>query len=210
MVHLTPFLVSTPPSTRLLVGICGIPASGKSTFAQILVDKTNALHGATAPEPVILVSLDGWHLTRAQLDLFPSPHLAHARRGAHWTFDAPSYVAFLHALRNPSSDAISAPSFDHALKDPTPAAVVVCPHHRIVIIEGLYTLLSIDPWAEGGTLLDERWMIDVDEQGAKERLVKRHVRSGVCADLEEAEWRAEENDMPSKWFGFGFRCVGLR
>ncbi|KZP25996.1 P-loop containing nucleoside triphosphate hydrolase protein [Athelia psychrophila] len=201
--YLVEKLKSTPSSTRLLVGITGIPASGKSTFAERVVSNTNhALSAEGKPDPTILVGLDGWHLTRAQLDAFPSPQVAHARRGAHWTFDGPSYVEFIRSLRKPLSpdEVITAPSFDHALKDPEPHAVSIYAYHRIVVIEGLYTFLSIDPWLHGGEELDERWIVDVAEGEALERLVKRHVKTGVCKDLQEAEHRAEENDMPNGRF----------
>lgn len=151
----------------------------------------------------ILVGLDGWHLTRAQLDAFPDPKLAHDRRGTHWTFDGPAYVSFVKSLRRPlseftsSTSVITAPSFDHALKDPTPHAVSILPQHRIVLIEGLYTFLSIAPWAEAGMLLDERWYIQLDAEEASRRLVKRHVSTGVAKDMEEALWRSEQNDTPS-------------
>ncbi|TFK38728.1 P-loop containing nucleoside triphosphate hydrolase protein, partial [Crucibulum laeve] len=194
---------------RLLVGICGIPASGKSTFAKNLVEYTNkhlaessaAVHDEnSALAQAILVGLDGWHLTRAQLDLFPDAKLAHDRRGIHWTFDGPGYVDFVRSLRAADTPVITAPSFDHALKDPTPHAVTIYPYHRIVIIEGLYTFLSLAPWKEGGILLDERWFIQVDIDEAQQRLVKRHVVSGVARDHDEAVWRAEQNDMPNGRF----------
>ncbi|TFK71703.1 P-loop containing nucleoside triphosphate hydrolase protein [Pluteus cervinus] len=198
-------LEHTPPSARLLVGIAGIPASGKSTFAQILTDFVNAtlIAQSTTPDRAILVGLDGWHLTRAELDAMPDPKLAHDRRGIHWTFDGPSYVAFVQSLRAPvASDTatITAPSFDHAIKDPTPDAVSISPSHRIVIIEGLYTFLSIEPWNQAGLLLDERWFIEVPFERAQSRLVKRHVLSNVAKDMDEAVWRAEENDMPNGKF----------
>lgn len=149
---------------------------------------------------------------RAALDTMPDPKLAHDRRGAHWTFDGEGYVAFVRALRQPrhpslssgpspgsdESDAVYAPSFDHALKDPTPRAVAVHPHHRIVLIEGLYGFLGIEPWREAAEMLDERWWLDVSEEEAEQRLVARHVRSGVAGNLEEAIWRSRENDAPSE------------
>lgn len=137
----------------------------------------------------------------------PDPKLAHDRRGAHWTFDGPNYVEFIRSLRTEfRSDiefvgqVLSAPSFDHALKDPTPNAIVIHPYHRIVVLEGLYTFLSIEPWNAASKLLDERWWVEVDEEEAKRRLIKRHVRSGVTKDEEEALWRAEQNDLPSSCF----------
>lgn len=233
-----------PPHRRLLVGIAGLPASGKTTLAARVVHHTNArlahpppaafipvdagidgpgmvmaawgrLEGLVGAEAV-LVGLDGWHLTRAQLDAMPDPAEARARRGAHWTFDARGYAAFVRELRrdvavphatvhanwhaeheNGVSAVLRAPSFDHALKDPKPDAIAIYPRHRIVVIEGLYTFLNIEPWATAGSMLDERWLLELSEKEATERLVKRHVLTGVAADLKEAYFRAENNDMPS-------------
>jgi len=230
-------LPSTARPHRILVGIAGIPASGKSTLAHFLSERINDMlndrflaggtrrnfsavqpernpddaaptrpipeaHATPLHDQAILVGLDGWHLSRAQLDVFPEPQLAHDRRGSHWTFDGAGYVSFVRQLKDTSlitnGKVITAPSFDHALKDPTPNAVSIHPHHRIVIIEGLYVFLAIHPWSDGGLLLDERWFIQVDPKEARRRLVGRHVLTGVAKDLEEANWRADENDIPSK------------
>ncbi|TEB29254.1 P-loop containing nucleoside triphosphate hydrolase protein [Coprinellus micaceus] len=193
-----------PNGERHLVGIAGSPASGKSTLAQLLVDDVNKAlqsQGLDSDSQAILVGLDGWHLTRAQLDAFPDPKLAHDRRGSHWTFDGPGYVDFVRSLRTEGElQILSAPTFGHALKDPTPEAIAIHPYHRIVAIEGLYTFLSTEPWKAASELLDERWWIEVNEEEAQRRLIKRHVVSGVAKDEEEALWRAEQNDLPNGRF----------
>jgi pantothenate kinase len=233
---------------RLLVGICGVPASGKSTIAFRLVNHLNenfraSLGIASQPhtissEIVICVGLDGWHFTRATLDTFQDPTEAHARRGAAFTFDADEYVRFvtklrateLEHIRNANtnmdefqeststsrqevSDAngvdpgaainvptIYAPSFAHELKDPTPDAIAILPNHRIVIIEGLYTMLGIHPWNKAAELLDERWFVEVDVMEARTRIIKRHVLTGITKDEEEAARRADLNDTPNGQF----------
>jgi pantothenate kinase len=199
-------LYRIPSSSRLIVGISGIPASGKSTLAKQITEFTNVLLQQNWSEhrsqtQAILVGLDGWHLTRAQLDALPDPKLAHDRRGIHWTFDGEAYCSFVDVLRQslPSRESkiITAPSFDHAKKDPVPDAISIFPFHRIVIIEGLYTLLSVDPWRKASALLDERWFLDIDFDTATERIIQRHVITGVAKDVDEAIWRARENDMPS-------------
>ena len=120
----------------------------------------------------IVVGLDGWHLTRAQLAALPDPQLAKDRRGAHWTFDPDGYLGFVKALRVPIApsrshpdsavEPVIAPSFDHAVKDPDPTGTKIYPWHRIVVIEGLYCFLSIGAWKEAGEMLDERWLTTVD------------------------------------------------
>ena len=187
-----------PPQTRLIIGIAGIPASGKSTLAQLVVDRTNTILKTNAESiertEAIVVGLDGWHLTRAQLATLPDPQLAKDRRGAHWTFDPDSYLEFVKNLRVPLPpsrshsglvvEPIIAPSFDHAIKDPDPAGVKVDPWHRIVVIEGLYCFLSVGAWKEAGEMLDERWLVAVDFEKATERIVDRHVASGVAGSVE--------------------------
>ncbi|KAI0935765.1 hypothetical protein AcV5_004090 [Taiwanofungus camphoratus] len=227
--YLVQRLHAIPPTSRLLVGLSGVPASGKSTLARLVVDYVNSTWRTPLDSPdsedtnatcsradcieeiAVLIGLDGWHLTRAQLDALPDPKLAHDRRGAHWTFDGDAYVDFVHALRLPhappsvsgsasTSDVIYAPSFDHALKDPTPHAIPIHPYRRVIVIEGLYSFLGILPWREAAEMLDERWWLDISEEEAERRLVVRHVKTGVAKDLEEAMWRSRENDAPSEFF----------
>lgn len=199
---------------RLVIGITGTPASGKSTLAKLIVDHTNVILQADADlapaerTEAIVVGLDGWHLTRAQLAALPDPQLAKDKRGAHWTFDPDGYLEFMKKLRIPLPpsgsypnavvEPIIAPSFDHSVKDPDPMGVEIHPRHRIVVIEGLYCFLSIGAWKEAGEMLDERWLTTVDFEEATERIIARHLASGVASSVQEAEWRARENDMPSE------------
>ena len=188
-----------PPSERLVIGLCGIPASGKSSFAQVVVKRVNQISAnGSDGEIAIYIGLDGWHLSRSALAAFPDPQEAFARRGAHWTFSATGYVDFVSKLRAPITDLpIHAPSFSHALKDPVEDDLQVTSSHRIVLIEGLYVFLNVEPWSVAGHLLDERWFLEVDLEVARERLVQRHVKSGVTDNLEDAMLRARDNDMPS-------------
>ena len=43
--------------------------------------------------------------------------------------------------------------------------------------------------------MDEVWFVEVDFEVARQRLVERHVRTGVAPNREEAEKRARENDL---------------
>ena len=40
----------------------------------------------------VQLPMDGFHLYKRQLDAMADPVAAHARRGAHWTFDAAAFV----------------------------------------------------------------------------------------------------------------------
>ncbi|TFK23713.1 P-loop containing nucleoside triphosphate hydrolase protein [Coprinopsis marcescibilis] len=208
--YLVERLQSLPSPKRLIVGLSGIPGSGKSTLAQLIVGYVNDILRAMKSDGneinddgacAVVVGLDGWHLTRTQLDAFLDPGLAHARRGAHWTFDGSGYVQFVTSLRSEGqTTVVFAPSFDHAVKDPVQDSISILPTQRIVLIEGLYAFLSIEPWQAASSLLDERWWLQIDESEARKRLAKRHVVSGIVDDEEAALHRADHNDLPNGRF----------
>ncbi|KAI2620388.1 phosphoribulokinase/uridine kinase [Hypomontagnella submonticulosa] len=189
------------PDQRLLIAIAGIPGSGKTTLSQIVTNALNARHASLHPEvpgavpPAVFVPMDGYHLTRAQLSAMPDPALAHARRGAEFTFDGQAFLALVKALRAVPPAPVYAPSFDHAVKDPKPDDIAILPAHRIVVFEGNYVCLDKAPWREAAALMDERWFVEVDFATARRRLVKRHVKAGIAGDEEEAGKRADENDL---------------
>lgn len=159
-----------------------------------------AAAGSTEPCPeAIVVGMDGWHYSRAQLAKFPDPQEAKDRRGAAFTFDARAFADFVEQLKAaegasttaPADAAVLAPSFSHSLKDPVADDIRIEPRHRVVIFEGLYCNCDDGEWARGARALDERWVVDVDRSVARERLRVRHVATGVAKDEEEALWRGE-------------------
>ena len=115
----------------------------------------------TEPVAQVLYAADaGFHFTRSQLvsGVAGDPGQAHARRGAHWTFDAEAFVRCVRALREAptamgtargggSGAGVPVPTFAHGLGDPVHGDACVMPHHNIVLIEGNYLLLgaSLDP-----------------------------------------------------------------
>lgn len=205
----------TPPERRFMIGIGGIPGSGKTTLSQIVTAELNRRHAAQGGDPsspvAAFVPMDGYHLTRAQLSAMPDPATAHARRGAEFTFDGPAFLRLIQALREPlpvpaptpaSASAyppgtVLAPSFDHALKDPKADDIAILPSHRLVVFEGNYVALGREPWASAARLMDEVWFVDVDFAVARRRLVARHVKAGIARDEAEADRRAVENDLPN-------------
>ena len=85
------------------------------------------------------------------------------RRGAPFTFDADGFLEIVKALRDaPITDsenedaAIWVPSFDHAKKDPVERDICIASNQRIVLLEGNYLLLDVEPWKQIYDLVDER------------------------------------------------------
>ena len=72
------------------------PAYSKSTLASLTAQRINALAVQQQPDGVSTIAvqlpMDGFHLYKRQLDEMADPVAAHARRGAHWTFNAEAFV----------------------------------------------------------------------------------------------------------------------
>ena len=158
-----------------LIGISGVPGSGKTTLCRALREQ---LPGS------IVVPFDGYHLPRSQLDAEGL-----RRRGALHTFDTATFRSDMARLRQSREG--SFPEFDHAEKDPRPNAVRVTRSTRWVIVEGIYVLLR-DIGAE--PLFDLRVFLDCDLDVACQRLSARHVESGLAANAAEGHERAWSND----------------
>lgn len=183
-----------PDGPRLIIGMAGVPGSGKSTLAAQIAAAVNA---ETAPDTMVALGMDGFHLTRAALRLLPDPAAALARRGAPWTF-APQVLALrLDDLRAAYGRADCAwPGFAHEVGDPVEDALIVPASSRIVMVEGLYLLHRADGWGVVSARFDERWYLDAPLDLAMGRLALRHMRAWGFS-REQAEDRIAANDRPN-------------
>ncbi|HMT93125.1 hypothetical protein [uncultured Thiothrix sp.] len=158
---------------RILIGLAGLPGSGKTTLAQQL-----QLDFLTANPTCSLqvLSMDGFHLSKAQLQAMPHPEFAFARRGASWTFDAAGFVAKVAELKAGDSR-VTWPIFEHDVGDPVADALSVEPSCQMVLVEGLYLLYREQEWAGLEGLWDETWYLDTPLELAQTRLVRRHQQA---------------------------------
>ena len=181
------------PSRRIVMGLVGLPGSGKSTTAARLADEVNVRAGAGT---MVVLSMDGFHLTRAALARFPDPAAALRRRGSPWTFDPSALAHRLRSLRESPpgahQPAVKWPGFEHGVGDPVEDAVTVAPSTRLVMLEGLYLLHRSDGWNLSG-LLDECWYLDVPMDVALQRLADRHMATWGLTRA-DAEARIAVND----------------
>lgn len=154
-----------------MVGVVGIPGSGKSTSCSVLTD-------CLADQGSLLMPVDGYHYSIAELwEEFSTknPDDAIYRRGAADTFDVKSLQQALERIRFGDDAQVRVPGFDHARGDPEPDAHTFDrQHHRVVIVEGLYLLHDQDGWESIKNYLDLTIFVDADVDTCVDRLKIRN------------------------------------
>lgn len=156
------------PSRPLMVGVVGIPGSGKSTSCDILAK-------LLGEERCLVMPMDGYHYSMAQLMEFPNADDVIYRRGACDTFDAMNLARDLERVAHGREPLVSIPGFDHAKGDPTPNQHLFDRNkYDIVICEGLYLLHDQQGWEHIQKFLDWTIYIEADVHVCMQRLKERN------------------------------------
>ncbi len=169
---------------RVIVGIAGPPASGKSTLAAALVEAL----GAEAESGAALLPMDGFHLDNGVLE----ERGLLARKGAPETFDAAGFVAALARLRAADEDVVH-PIFDRARDIAIAGAGVIPSAARMVVVEGNYLLLEEAPWSTARAVFDATLFLDPPLAEIERRLIERWLSYGH--DRASATRRARGSDL---------------
>jgi pantothenate kinase len=162
---------------RLVVGLAGPPAAGKSTLATALATALN-----DAGTAAVAVPMDGFHLANAELNRLGLAD----RKGAPETFDATGYVHLLRRLRSGEPTTVYAPTFNRQINESIGSAIPVAPHVRVVVTEGNYLLLDTPPWDEVRPLLDLALYLDAPHSTRHSALVRRQLTRGLSRDAAHA------------------------
>jgi pantothenate kinase len=173
-------------SERVLIGIIGKPGAGKSTLSKFLMSKLSK-------ELVTVVPMDGYHLSNRVLkDLKRAD-----RKGAPDTFDVAGFISLVRRIRSEQTQNIYYPIFDRAIEESIAAQGVVTSATKVVIIEGNYLLHDEGGWEVINDLLDESWMVDVDDDKRISRLISRHIAYGKDPDAAKA-WAKGTDEVNAK------------
>ena len=150
-----------------MVGVVGIPGSGKSTSCDIL--------SSYLGNDAIVMPMDGYHLPMSTLEQFDNSVDMIYRRGAPDTFDPASLKHALDSIVHSDEDTVSMPGFDHAKGDPEPNQhTFVRSDHQIVICEGIYLMHDDDGWEDIKNYFDHTIYIAADVDKCIDRLKERN------------------------------------
>jgi pantothenate kinase len=158
---------------RIMIGIAGPPAAGKSTLAASLA---TALRREFGPDAALSVPMDGFHLANAELARLGLT----GRKGAPETFDAAGFVALLYRLRAADpAETVYAPEYSRLLHESIGASIAVPASVRTVLVEGNYLLLPRPPWTVAASLLDSVLYIDAPAPTRVNALLRRQRSRGL-------------------------------
>ena len=155
------------PNRPLMIGICGIPGSGKSI-------SSGMLQKALQDVGCVILPMDGYHYPRQTLSDDQV-----WRRGAPDTFDAAACVRDLRRVRDGNEPRVTLPGFSHAHGDPQPNQhVFVRSQHAVVLCEGLYLLHTAHGFESLSTgpdaLMDWTMFVDAPLDVCVQRLKQRN------------------------------------
>ena len=171
---------------RSIVAVAGPPATGKSTFAEALLEAITTTTALSAK----VVPMDGFHLDNIQLERLGLRH----RKGAPETFDFEGFANLLRRIKAAETPTYY-PLFDRPLDKAIAGAGLVPPETEIVVVEGNYLLLDEAPWRDLSELFDFSIYLDTPIQTLEKRLIQRWFdHDHTEADARE---RALYNDIPN-------------
>lgn len=174
---------------RTVLAIAGLPASGKSTLAESVVQKLNRESDRTVPEAALL-PMDGYHLDNRLLE---SRGLL-TRKGAPETFNAHGFCDAVKRLSSATRETFH-PKFDRQMDLSIAQSIVIHPKTPIVVVEGNYLLLKSAPWNALREVFDATVFVCPTLDEILARLNQRWAKHGL--DVEAATVRARGNDLPN-------------
>ncbi len=167
---------------RHILGVVGLPGTGKSTMA------AHVAAALSAHTSVVVVPMDGFHLGQA---IIRGTELEH-RKGAADTFDSAGFALLMRRLRTCTEPVVYAPLYDRAIEEPIAASIAIPRTTQVVIIEGNYLLSAGRDWSRARRAINEIWYVDTPQQLRVDRLIQRHVAFGKSVEQATAWVRTSD------------------
>lgn len=87
------------------------------------------------------------------------------------------------------------PIFDRSLELSRSSAIIIPKESKVIIVEGNYLLLNLQPWTDLKNFFDTSVMIDCEEKILEQRLIDRWQNFNLSKD--EINQKVYKNDLPN-------------
>ena len=180
-------LMAKASKGRTVIAVAGPPGSGKSTFADALVQEINQRQ----PGFAAVLPMDGFHYDDHVLKELGRL----LRKGAIDTFDVGGLFHMLKRLRSADEETVAVPVFDRSIEIARAGGRLISKETPLIVVEGNYLLIKDDPWSCLKPLFDVTIAIKTDVEVLRQRLTDRWQSAGF--DDAEIRRRVENNDLPN-------------
>jgi pantothenate kinase len=159
---------------RIIVGIGGCPASGKTTAAGRLAHMLEA-RGV----PAVHLPMDGYHFSNARLKQLALEGI----KGDLRTFDVTAYRDKLAELKSRPDARVTAPDYVRAIHDVVPNAITIPADTAVLVTEGIYVGYPQGAWARVRACLDLLLYLDTPPADCVARVTRRNAEAGRDAAM---------------------------
>jgi pantothenate kinase len=159
---------------RVIVGLGGGPASGKTTAAGKLA---RMLAGRGVP--AVHLPMDGYHFSNARLKQLDLEGI----KGDLRTFDVAAYRDKLAEFKGRPDAPLTAPDYVRAIHDVVPDAVAIPAETAVLVTEGIYVGYPHGLWADVRACLDLLLYLDTPPEDCVARVTRRNAEAGRDAAM---------------------------
>lgn len=156
---------------RVVAGIGGFPASGKTTFAKAISRSINDFYHA---DVAIHLPMDGFHFSNEKLRAEGLESI----KGDLATFDVESYVRTVLRYTQDANLPLFAPDYVREKHDVLENAIEIRPEIHILITEGIYVGFPAAGWEKLKPLLDILFYLNTSPEQCADRIVVRSLDAG--------------------------------
>jgi pantothenate kinase len=156
---------------RIIVGIAGFPASGKTSGAVLLARKLNELRTTNLAAHL---PMDGFHFSNRRL----ISEGLEGIKGDIATYDVAAYVRKLLEFKRCDETSLFSPDYDRTQHEVVNNKIEILAEVRALVTEGIYVGYPASKWGEVRSLLDILFYLDATPEDCADRIVTRNIYAG--------------------------------
>lgn len=161
---------------RVIVGIGGFPASGKTSLAKKMTAHINDDHGSALAAHL---PMDGFHRRN---DVLNAKGLQDVK-GDLVTYDLEGFTRKLVEFRAEPFVRMTAPDYIRLEHEVCDDAIEIVAEARILVVEGIYVGYAEGDWSEARALFDPLIYLDIDPAVCADRIVSRNIEARRDSEL---------------------------